>query len=219
MDAPDIRITAEDDGVIPTLWEGPELDLPDGAVLNGDGTVTVTLRYPFELAYRQGGDTIRSDRIGEVRLRRLSGIDVLKITKARDAARAAIIAAAGLTPARWELWSQKLDATDETRLGKAVTEMMGVGRSGLPDEAEDLGEAVLLRLLFPTADETGTVWSELRFPRLTAAQRRRMQDAEESLVWGVQHATSLSPKSARALLVGMDAADAAAITRVLGFLS
>lgn len=216
----DLLITeAAPDAVVPTLWEGPELDLPPGAVLNGDGSVTVTLRYPFDLAYRQGAETIRSERVAEVTLRRLTGADVLKITKAKDAARAAIVAAAGLTPARFELWCQKLDASDETLLGQVVTEMMGVGRSGLPEQAEDRGDAVLLRLLFPAEDDQGTAWSELRFPRMTAAQRRRMTDADESLVWAVQHATGLTPKGARALLVAMDAADAAAITRVLGFLA
>ncbi len=218
-DTPILITAAEPEPAIPTLHDGPVMDLPDGAVLNHDGSVTVTLRWPFDIQYRQGGGEVRSERVADVTLRRLTGADVLKVTKAKDATRAAMVAAIGVTPARFELWAHQMDARDETTIGLVVAELMAVGRTGLPERAEDDGGVVHLPLLFPAADDAGTVWSALRFPRLTAAHRRRMQDADERLVWAVQHATALTPKSAKALVNAMDAADAAAVIQVIGFLS
>ncbi len=218
-DEPILITAAEPEAAIPTLWEGPALDLPTGAVRNPDGSVSVALAHPFDLDYRQAGNVIRSEPVTHVTLHRMTGEDVLKITRAKDRERAAMIAALRITPARYELWSQKMDARDESMIGAVVAELMGAGQAGLPDQARDEGDTVALTLMIPATDDQGTVWSEIRFPTLTVAARRRIGEAEEPLVSFVQHGTGLTPKSAKALVHAMDAADAAAVIRVRGFLS
>lgn len=220
MDEAPILITAaEPEAAIPTLWEGPPLDLPAGAALNPDGSVTVTLAHPFDLQYRQAGDVIRSERITEAVIHRMNGADMLRVMKAKDRERAAMIAALRITPARYELWAQHMDARDESLLGEVVAEIMQAGRTGLSAQAEDHGDAVTLRLLLPANDDQGTLWEEIRFPRLTVVARRRIGEADEPLVAFVQHGTGLTPKSARALVHAMDAADVAGVMGVRGFLS
>lgn len=222
MSGDTVLIITEDTPVVsvPVLWEGPGMDeLPDGATLNADGSVTVTLAYPFTLSYRAAGSdqVAKSDLVETVTLHRLTGAHVRKMRTAKDPARAMISASARISAARLELWLKQMDAADETTLSEVVTAMLAIA-PGLPHQAEDQGDAVELRLLFPRDDEEGGSWESLRFARMTAAMRRQMQEADDPLVWVICNATGLTPRVGRPLLDSMDGADVQAIARVLGFL-
>jgi hypothetical protein len=205
---------------LPILQEDLALDLPSNAVLNPDGTVTVTFDYPAVLKFRQvGSEAIaREETIASLTLRRLSGVDVRKMIAAKNPTTMALALSSGLSLGKLSLLQQRMDARDEASANDVVDQMLGGLKMGLPDHATDTEDGVTLPLRVPAVAGDGTVFNELKFGRLTAAQRRQAAEAANILDWGMALATGMTPKQAQELVDGMDGADAMAVNMAVLFL-
>ena len=208
------------DETIAILSELPPMDLPSGAVLNADGSVTLTLDYPVAPKFRMAGSdaVVREEPVTQLVLKRLGGADVRKMIAAKNATNMALAISSGLGLGKLNLLLQVMDATDEAAAGDVVGELLGGLKAGLPANATDGPEGVLLPFSFPVTGEDGTHYASLFFKRLTAAQRRQAVDAANLLDWGVGIAAGVSPKDAKALVDAMDGADAMAVNQVILFL-
>lgn len=208
------------DTSVPLLTEAPPMDLPRGATLNGDGSVTLTLDYPKALKFRTPGSefVVREEPITQLVLRRLTGADVRKMIAAKNAVQMALALSSCMGLAKLSLLVQVMDATDEAAANEVVSELLGGFGPELPARAEETPEGITLKLWQPAADEEGTVHAEIAFKRLTAAQRRQAADAPNLLDWGVSLSTGMTPKLAKTLVDSMDGADAMAVNQVILFL-
>ena len=215
-----IVITDTPDDGVPVLFEGPPLDLPANAEQNPDGSVTLTLKRPFELKFRPAGSeqVARVEPYTHLLLRRLTGADVRKMIAAKNAADMALALSSGLGPAKLNMMRPKLDAADEGAAGEIVSELLGGMKPGLPAHAEEADDAVVLPLFKPAIDGQGMVWDRLTLKRLTAQERRQAADADNLLDWAVARATALSPKLAKGVVDDMDGADAMGVNQVILFL-
>lgn len=202
---------------IPTLYEGPAMDLPAGAVQNGDGSVTLTLAYPKTLKFKTG-DQVRQEPIETLMFHRVTGEAARKIIAAKDKSTVGFAASARMTPARANLIVNALDAADGMAAAEVVTELLGGSAGGLPENATSTPDGVTLSLLFPTCDNEGTEHTELTFPRMTVGQRNQAQAQPDILDYVAAKATGLTPKQAHELLDKMDGADLRSVNRVVLFL-
>ena len=211
---------AEPGAGVQLLSDAPPMDLPPGAVLNDDGSVTLTLDYPTAIILRTAGAgaVVRNEPVTQLVLRRLTGADVRKMIAAKNANTMALALSSGLGLAKLNMLQNVMDAADEAAAGIVVSELLGGMNPGLPAQAEETPEGVTLKLWWPAADEEGTVCSEILFKRLTAAQRRQAADAPNLLDWGVALSTGMTPKVAKTLVDAMDGADAMAVNQVILFL-
>ena len=218
-DAPIVIGDLPDDG-IPVLFDGPPMDLPPGATLNADGSVTLALQHPFTLQFKPiGSDQVaREEPFDFLIFRRLGGADVRKMIGAKNAADMALALCTGLGPAKLSLVQKLMDAADEGAASEVVSELLGGLKAGLPPHAEDTPDGIVLPLFKPATDEQGTAFSSLTFKRLTAERRRAAADAPNLLDWGISWATGLSPKAAKSLVDDMDGADAMGVNLVILFL-
>lgn len=202
------------------LTEAPPLDLPRGAELNPDGSVTMTLDYPVTLKFRlAGSDAVtREEPVTQLVLRRLTGADVRKMIGAKNPSTMALSLSSGLGLAKLHTLQNVMDASDDAAAAEIVNELLGGFAAGLPAHADETPEGITLPLMYPAADEDGTVRTEISFKRLTAVQRRQAGEAPNLLDWGASMATDVSPKTAKTLVDAMDGADAMAVNRVVLFL-
>jgi hypothetical protein len=202
---------------LPTLYEGPAMNLPPGAELKGDGSVTLTLAYPKTLRFRKG-DAEETLPIDTLTFRRMNGAQARKIVNAKDKGVVGFSAATGVTPARANLIINALDAADGMDAAEVVNELLGGAGVGLPDNAVSTPDGVTLSLLFPVAGEDGTEHAELFFPRMTVQQRNQAQAQPDILDHVVAKVAGVSAKQARDLLDKMDGADFRSVNRVVLFL-
>ena len=203
---------------IPTLYEGPALDLPAGAVMNEDGSVILTLDYPKTLRFSSAGQ-VREEPIDSLVFHRMSGSDGRRIINAKNQAVIGFAASARMTPGRSNLILNVLDAADGMAAGLVVTELLGgAANGGLPDHAVSSPDGVKLDLLFAVTGEDGTEYTDMFFPRMTVAERNKAQAATDILDFVTGQVTGLTPKLAHDLLDKMDAADVRSVYRVIGFL-
>ena len=205
---------------VPVLLEGRFLNLPAGAELNADGSVTLTLIAPKLFRYSVGGKVVE-ETIERLEMRRLNGVDVAKMSVAKDPTNAALAASIGYSAAKLDLVLRVLDARDLGAAEEVLGEFLDMSDAGgLPAHAEETAEGVELPMVeHPATDDAGTEWDKFTFRWLTAAQMRQAREASDRLVWAISYATGLSPKAAKAVLESMDGADAMAMRRVAGFLS
>lgn len=198
----------------------PPMDLPSGAVLNDDGTVTLNLEYPATIKLRAvGSDAVaREETITQLVFRRLGGAEVRKMVAAKNASVLAMALSSGLGLGRFNMLQQVMLATDEGAAGDVVSELLGSVKLGLPERAVETPEAITLPLFAPAAGEDGVVYQELTFKRITAAQKRQASEAPNYLDWGVVLATGQTPKIAKTLVDAMDGADAMGVHQVILFL-
>ena len=131
---------------LPTLYEGPAMNLPPGAELKGDGSVTLTLAYPKTLRFRKG-DAEETLPIDTLTFRRMNGAQARKIVNAKDKGVVGFSAATGVTPARANLIINALDAADGMDAAEVVNELLGGAGVGLPDNAVSTPDGVTLSLL------------------------------------------------------------------------
>jgi hypothetical protein len=202
---------------IPTLYEGPSLDLPAGAEQNPDGSVTLTLEYPKKLTFRAGAD-VREERLETLTFHRVTGADARKFIVAKDKAVVGFAACARVTPARANLIINALDAADGMAAAEVVIELLGGALAGLPDNAVSSPEGVQLTLTHPVTDAEGKETTDLFFPRMTVAQRNKVQAQPDMLDFAVSTVLKSTPKEAHDLLDRMDGADLRSVNRVMLFL-
>jgi hypothetical protein len=202
---------------IPTLYEGPAMDLPSGAEQNGDGSITLTLAYPKKLKFKTGQQEEMLP-IDTLTFYRVTGDVARKIIAAKDKSLVGFAASARMTPARSNLIINALDAADGMTAAEVVNELLGGAGGGLPDNAVSTPDGVTLSLLFPTTDADGTEHTEFFFPRMTVAQRNQAQAQPDILDFVTGKVTGLTPKQAHDLLDKMDGADFRSVNRVVLFL-
>lgn len=204
---------------IPVLDEGfAALDLPPGCALNADGSVTVTFDRPATVRFRTGSEEKTETHEG-LTLRRLTGAQVLKAIEAKKTGTVALAFAAGLSPARLALLTDRADAADVTRLMNVVSELLGGLGEGLPEHAAETEDGVTLPLRDLATDGDDGVHESLTFRRLTGGDLEAMAGAKDTLQVGIHRATGLTLKAVKGMLPVMDGADVMDAQRVIGFLS
>ncbi len=109
---------------VPVLADEGAAKLPKRAVLNPDGTVTLTLRTPVAVAYRTAGAaTATEETFAAFTFQRLTGAHMRKIGEAQGADQAvtAIALSTGIRFALMNLVFDRMDAADV----RAVSEVVG----------------------------------------------------------------------------------------------
>ena len=197
----------------------PPMDLPANAVLNADGSVTLTLEFPKELKFRvaNGDQVVRSEPVTQLVLRRLTGRDLRAQTQAKDQQVEALALSSGLGRMKIAQLLNVIDAADDRAAADVIGQLLGDLPMGLPPHAEDTPDGVRLPLWFPVTFN-GKVYDELTFRRLTGAQRRKLGEQDNIVDWGVGFATGLDRRDAMELVNLMDGADGMAVNRVVLFL-
>ena len=109
---------------LPVIADDDAPRLPKRALLNPDGSVTLTLRTPVTVAYRtQGAATPMEERFAHLTFQRLTGAHMRRISDAERADQA--VTAVGLsTGVRFALMSLVFDRMDAADV-RAVSEVMG----------------------------------------------------------------------------------------------
>lgn len=208
---------------VPELREGAALDLPDGAVENADGSVTLTFAEPVTITYRPvGGGTVRSETIDHFVLRRLKGAQVRRIMDA-SSARASNLTLAlstGISEQKLSLIFKALDAPEMVKARQVTNALLDMSGDGLPDRAVQSADgSITLPLLYAATDGDGEPHEQVVFKRLKAEALIAMQGAKDFLSVALHRASGLSPKAAAGLIDDMDGADVNGCMRVIGFLS
>jgi hypothetical protein len=221
-DTPAITMTIgalpEDD--VPVLREGDALDLPDGAIENADGTVTLTLSSPVTLAFRSAiGAVAQSDRIETLLFSRLTGAQARRyfLLGGRRGSKAMVAASTGMTEAKFALLNAKIDAADQNACFAVIGALLDFD-VGLPSHAKENADGGIT-LPLRASPEGAEVPDSLTFRRLTGADRDAIDTAKDSLLIGVQRATGMKVNEADVLLNEIDGADVLAAHRVVLFLS
>jgi len=103
--------------------------LPDHAVQNADGSVTLPLMYPRELQIRKNGK-VRSDRYEELTFHRLTGADRRAIAAAREDMLevTAFARSTRLSQAVMIALFDRMDSADITYGGRVLNSFFGSGR-------------------------------------------------------------------------------------------
>ena len=203
---------------VPVLNDlAPPLELPDGAVANPDGSVTLTFEAPVTIEFKAPGGAARTETYSSFLLRRMSGKTFRAMMESKTGGDLALARSSGLSPARLSLITDRMDAGDLMAARETIRELLGRPDGTLPEHAVVTDEAVTLPLLWPV--DGGEAPAELVFRKLVGGDLKRIALAEDTLAQTVHVATGLTPKEAKALLDIMDAADCAAVNGVVGFLA
>ena len=200
--------------------DAPPMDLPPNAVLNADGTVTLALEWPCQVEMRKAGtsEVAATEPYATLTLRRLTGADVRAMIAAKDSSEMALALSSGLGLGKLRRLQTVLDARDEADANAVIGEFLGAGGQGLPPRATEADGVITLPMLYPAADEDGTIHDQMVFKRMTAVMRKQAVAAKSILDWAVAAATGLTQKQASALVDAMDGADAVAVNQVVLFL-
>jgi hypothetical protein len=205
---------------IPVLREGDALDLPDGAVENSDGTITLTLSSPVTLAFRAAAAAVvQSDVIETLLFNRLTGAQARRflILGGRRGSKAAVAASTLMTEAKFALLNARIDAADQTAAFAVIAALLDIDVD-LPARATENADGTITLPLRPSPDGA-EVPDSLTFRRLTGADRDAIAVAKDTLLAGVQRATGMKLAEADALLNEIDGADVLGAHRVVLFLS
>lgn len=208
---------------VPELREGEQMELPERATLNPDGTVTLTFETAAAIVYRPvGGGDPRTESFDHLVLRRLKGAQLRKIIDAK-AARGpdlALALSSGVSEAKLKLLYKVMEASDLVAARQVLDELVDITGEGLPAQAEQQPDgSIMLPLREPATDGDGVTHSELVFRKFKAEALVAMQTAKDLLGASLQHTTGLTPKAASGLVDDMDAADLRAAQRVVLFFS
>jgi hypothetical protein len=211
---------ADDDVAI--LGAGAQMDLPDNAVLNPDGSVTLTFVYPVTLRFMErAGAAVEVQTFEKLDLRRLNGADMRRIIEAPGARSGdvALARSAGMTQARLALLLQKIDALDLASARKVIMAMLQ-NDEGLPDRAEEQDDgSIVLTLLSPVVGPDGALIGELTMKRLTGADMTAIGTAKDTLPFAIHRTTGLTLKAVQDMFDELDGADVMAAQRVISFFS
>lgn len=207
---------------VPELRE-EQMDLPERATLNPNGSVTLTFEAPAGIIYRSvGGGEPRSESIDHLVLRRLKGRQIRKVidVSRTRAAGVALSLCCGISEAKLNLLYKAMDAGDLIAANQVVSALIDANGEGLPEKAvEQPDGSIVLPLRASATDGEGTEHAELIFRRFKADALIAMQNAKDLLSTALHRASGLSLKAAATLIDDMDAADVMAAQRVIGFLS
>lgn len=204
----------------PVLREGAPLDLPEGAVENSDGTVTLTLSSPVTLAFRTAAGAVAvSEAIETLLFNRLTGAQARRFLNlgGRRGTKGAVAASVGMTEAKFALLNARIDAADQTAAFAVVGALLDIGIE-LPDQAIENADGTIALPLRPAPDGA-EVPESLTFRRLTGADRDAIAMAKDALLTGVQRSTGMKLADADTMLNEIDGADVLAAHRVVLFLS
>jgi hypothetical protein len=104
-------------------------DLPDHAVKNADGSITLPLLYPVVLKFRRPSGDIREESLAELVLHRLTGADMRAISSSnRDGlSTVAIARSARINEAKMNAWFDRMDGADTVAAGQVVAHFLGNG--------------------------------------------------------------------------------------------
>lgn len=207
------------DGVQVLRDEPPPMDLPPGARINPDNSVTLSLDHPFDLKVRsEGSSALIVEHFDELVLRRLSGAEARRVVHATNTVRAAMSLSLGITLKKLILIENLIDARDEAAARDVVSELLGGLRMELPPYAEITPTGIRLPIFRPVLDEHGLPDSNILFGPITGAQRQRIAHSPSILDWGIATSLGISPKVAKSLVDALDGADVMAMNAVVMFL-
>jgi hypothetical protein len=213
---PVIAISMAPETYLEPVFDGSDMELPTGAVLDPHGSVTLTLDYPISLRGPSG-----EEQIEHLTMCRLTGVDMRKVLDAKDSTKVMLGRAVGFTPARLALLYARADASDMAAATKVVAEMVGFGE-GLPDNAEKNEDGTIaLPLHMPVAPDGGDLVETLLFRRLTGADLDALKRTTgvQTLLTLLARSLRRTPKEMGELFDIMDGRDIVAAQRVTGFLS
>ncbi len=109
----------------------PEPKLPANAVVNADGSVTLTLRWPAGIKFKGADGSVREESVGETLVfQRLRGGDLRAMMKAdgSDASLVLFNRSTRLGDGRGPLTFDALDADDASAAMEIVSFLAGFGR-------------------------------------------------------------------------------------------
>lgn len=180
---------------IPVLREDDAPELPSGATLNEDASITLPLLVPVVLKFKKPGGTPQEEPYDHLSLRRLTGTDMRKVIAASGARSTALVlsAATGLSQAKVALLQDRMDAADVRAAQAVIVALLGMG-DGLPKRAEHGDDgSITLPLLTPTEDGDGVLHEALAFRRLTGADLTAIAAAkDDTLPVAIHRATGLT---------------------------
>lgn len=196
------------------------LDLPRNAVLNDDGSVTLTFEFPRDLQFKAvGGAVVKTEHHDHLVLRRLRGPDVVKILASKRSNETALALACGISAARVSLLLDAMDAADATAARNVVAELLGGLGDGLPAHAQPTDAGYTMPLRDPVTTDDGDQYGALSFRRLTGGDLKVIGEASDTIAISIHRACGLTIKQAKDLLALMDGADTMDVNRVIGFLA
>ncbi len=106
-------------------------ELPRGATLNDDGSVTLVLRFPVLLQWKTvGSEVVQSDRYDTLTFHRLRGADMKEISKAsRDKTIVVGLArSAGISELKMDAVFDRMDGADAGAAGQILSYFLGGGQ-------------------------------------------------------------------------------------------
>lgn len=192
-------------------------DLPAGATVNPDGSVTlaVSCRLPVPRDHPDGSGIDGHQLI----FRRLTGADYRKIVRAKNKLAAALHRSLGWASGDVSRLEQDLDSTDLVAVFAVVGYLL-LGAGSVPDRAvPQLGGGFVLPLLYPFSDGR-TAYHSLCFRPLTVEQSLACGAPERDgfMANCLSRSTGLPLWSASSVVDRMDAADFAAAQAILATL-
>ena len=208
---------------IPVLRDQDGLELPEGAALNPDGSVTLTFEDPATVVFRpMGGAEAERWTVESLTLQRIKGRELRKVLAAKAARQPNLLLSlsSGISEAKLALLYPAMAAPDLSAARMVLNALIDTGGDGLQAQAEQRDDGtILLPLREAATDGDEEIRHELVFKKLRADALIAMQNAKDLLSTALHKATGLSLKAASGLIDDMDAADVNAAQRVIGFLS
>lgn len=135
---PDIGLQGDASSALPVLEEGSvpvrqeslPADFPEGAALQGDGSVILTLKYAVTLKFRDGAGVVTTEPYKTLHLQRLKGKHRILLRNASpDDFRAQMIScSSGLSLGRAKLVHDGMDEADIAAVLKVTNFFMTPGR-------------------------------------------------------------------------------------------
>ena len=104
--------------------------LPPRAVLNEDGSITLTLAYPVVLKFRRARGDIREERLDHLVLHRLTGADMRAISAAsrETVSTVAIARSARMSEHKMNAFFDRMDGADVVAAGEVVGHFLDSGQ-------------------------------------------------------------------------------------------
>lgn len=133
IDLGQVNETANADVV--TIDQSAGDDLPKHAVRHQDGSVTLKLKYPVTLKFRNGrGEEVRSESFAELHMHRLTGADMRAIGAASAGSRivVSIARSARMNEGKMGPLFDRMDAADTNAAAQVVGYFFGSGETTGP---------------------------------------------------------------------------------------
>ncbi|MEP9350567.1 phage tail assembly protein [Xanthobacter sp. KR7-225] len=129
--APAAVVVDDDPGLVVDEEQDLVGGLPARAVRNGDGTVTLPLRFPVALTVRSSTGATRTESYAELTFHRLTGADIRALQSASKESQPALLLARSsrTREAVMNAVFDRMDAADIADASKVVESFFGAGRT------------------------------------------------------------------------------------------